>query len=348
MPLYQIDFTQKKEYKIKCDDQLIHVEEYGHHAGIPAVFFHGGPGQGFSEKKAGYFDPNKYRIILIDQRGSGKSLPANDLQNNNTELLLNDAEHIRKVLGIDQWVIAGNSWGAALALLYSEKYPERVSGLILRGAFLARNEEALSDNSRASLAQPNAWIDFKSKTQDLLTAFHIDEALFNGYPETEKRVAIYHYLLTQDDFTIQQQATAVLAGWLNHIMALSPFPENEPGKLPDEDDVNAAIIEIHYSKNHYFLEENQILNQIAPIIQHKIPVHLIHGTKDLICSPENSDELQKLLPANQVTRYNVLAGHVGEAVTDDATVLATESIACSIILENRGSCNNSGPQSSFR
>ncbi len=243
MPLYQIDFTQKKEYKIKCDKQLIHVEEYGNPAGIPAVFFHGGPGQGFSPKKAGYFDPKKYRIILIDQRGSGKSLPTNDLQSNTTDLLLNDAEHIRQVLGVDQWVIAGNSWGAALALLYAEKYPEHVSGLILRGTFLARSEESLSDDSPASLAQPDAWKDFKSKTQDLLTTFHIDETLFSDYSEAEKREAIYHHLLTQDDFSIRQKATAVLDVWLNHIMALSPFPENEPGQLPDESDVNAATVD---------------------------------------------------------------------------------------------------------
>ena len=276
--LYTIDITQKKTYKIRCDSQLIHVEEYGNIEGIPAVFFHGGPGQGFSAKKAGYFDPEKYRIILIDQRGSGQSMPKNSLEENNTLSLLEDADHIRQTLNIEKWVIAGNSWGAALALLYAEKYPEHVYALVLRGTFLAQSEESLSEGSRAAQEQPEAWMAF------------------------------------------------------NHILALSPLLDFD--EYPSEEDVDATTVEFHYSKNHYFLEKNKIIEDINIIVEHNIPIHLIHGNKDLICSPSNADAIQRCLPEHLVTRHDVIAGHMGESVTDDATIIATDSIASMILMED--------------
>ena len=330
--LYTIDITQKKTYKIRCDSQLIHVEEYGNIEGIPAVFFHGGPGQGFSAKKAGYFDPEKYRIILIDQRGSGQSMPKNSLEENNTLSLLEDADHIRQTLNIEKWVIVGNSWGAALALLYAEKYPEHVYALVLRGTFLAQSEESLSEGSRAAQEQPEAWMAFKSKTQALLVTCHIDDQFFSEHHNDERLVAIYHYLLTQRDFPTRQKATSILNEWLNHILALSPLLDFD--EYPSEEDVDATTVEFHYSKNHYFLEKNKIIEDINIIVEHNIPIHLIHGNKDLICSPSNADAIQRCLPEHLVTRHDVIAGHMGESVTDDATIIATDSIASMILMED--------------
>ena len=324
MPLYEIDLSQKKTYYVACDDQLIYVEEYGCHDGIPAVFFHGGPGQGFSADKAGYFNPQWYRIILIDQRGCGQSLPQKNLENNTTQLLLNDADHIRHVLGIDKWVIAGNSWGAALALLYAEKYPEHVLALILRGTFLADAEEVFRDDSFAARSKPDAWLRFKEQTHELLVTYLIDETLFKDTPLTDRYTAIYYYLFMHHTFSVRQQAAAVMRSWINQIIALTPWMESDT--LPDEAQVNAATIEFHYSKHHYFLEPHFILNNLETIAHYKIHVYLIHGTKDLMCSPSNADAIQQRLPVELVMRYDVLAGHTAEVATVESTISATNSI----------------------
>ncbi len=323
VPLFQIDFSQKKEYKIHCDQQIIHVEEYGHPHGIPAVFFHGGPGQGFSAKKAAYFNPQKYRIILIDQRGCGKSTPKLDLKINTTQNLLKDADIIRQFLNIKHWVILGSSWGATLALLYAEAYPNQVLGLVLRGTFLAQSEEVFHDLSAAAQTQPQAWADFKSGTHQLIKKF--DTQL-----ESKDWISIYDALFKQKNFEIRQQAAGLIYNWFKHILALSLLHNIHPEALPTEDEINALTIEFHYHKNQYFLTPNQIINNINPLIRHQIPVHIIHGIKDLICSPKNADALQGCLPQHLVTRYDVIAGHLGEEVTDEATVLATEALANSL------------------
>ena len=114
----------------------VHVEECGRVDGVPVVFLHGGPGSGCSEAHRRYFDPAFYRIVLFDQRGSGRSSPAGETQDNTTADLISDMETIRNTLGIDRWMVFGGSWGATLALLYAQAHPERVKGLVLRGVFL--------------------------------------------------------------------------------------------------------------------------------------------------------------------------------------------------------------------
>ena len=289
----------------------------------------------------------KYRIIFFDQRGAGKSTQDNQelsAKTNNTALLLQDADHIRQVLGIDKWVIAGNSWGTTLALLYAEKFPEHVLGLVLRGTFLAQSKESLSgDNSPAALAQPEAWRDFKLKTQALMTSQKIDETLFETYPSEKKWVVIYYHLLTQSNFEIQQQATALLNRWSSHILALTPFPDRGEEELPDEHEVNACAIEFHYAYHDYFLEEpDQILNQIDSLIRLNtpIPIHMINGTKDLICSLKHAKDLKSRFPDGWVTEYDVLSGHVGTDETNKATVLATNSLARTIEKDKNKSFNN--------
>jgi proline iminopeptidase len=120
----------------------LYIEESGDPQGIPVLFVHGGPGAGCSPRNRRYFDPEKYRIILFDQRGSGRSTPHAELENNDTEGLLADMEAIRKLLGIERWMLFGGSWGSTLSILYAQRHPERVLGMILRGIFLARARDA--------------------------------------------------------------------------------------------------------------------------------------------------------------------------------------------------------------
>ncbi|WP_156303031.1 alpha/beta fold hydrolase, partial [Methylogaea oryzae] len=114
------------------------VEECGNPQGLPVLFLHGGPGAGCKLHHRGFFDPARYRAVLLDQRGAGRSTPHGGLQHNTTTHLLEDLEAVRKKLGIERWLLFGGSWGAALALLYAQKHPKRVLGLVLRGSFLAR------------------------------------------------------------------------------------------------------------------------------------------------------------------------------------------------------------------
>ena len=119
----------------------LYVEECGNPSGIPIIFLHGGPGSGCQPYHRQFFDPKKYRIILFDQRGCGRSTPHGALEENTTHDLIADMETIRQTLNIDKWVLFGGSWGVTLALLYAETYPDLVSGLILRGAFLASKRD---------------------------------------------------------------------------------------------------------------------------------------------------------------------------------------------------------------
>ena len=119
----------------------LHVEESGNPEGIPVLFVHGGPGGGTRAADRCFFDPDKYRIILFDQRGAGQSTPHAELEDNNTSALVEDIETIRKALKVDRWVVFGGSWGSTLGLVYTQTYPELVMGLILRGIFLCRDED---------------------------------------------------------------------------------------------------------------------------------------------------------------------------------------------------------------
>ena len=123
------------------DLHTIYVEESGNKNGKPVIFLHGGPGGGVDPKYRRYFDPEKWRIIMFDQRGCGKSTPFAELEENTTWDLVSDIEKIRNHLSIDQWVVFGGSWGSTLSLAYSQTHPDSCKGLILRGIFLVRKKE---------------------------------------------------------------------------------------------------------------------------------------------------------------------------------------------------------------
>ena len=141
MPLYPTSSPLATHTLDVGHGHTVYVEEGGNPAGIPVVFLHGGPGSGCKPGHRQFFDPTRYRSFLIDQRGAGRSTPFGEINHNTTQWLISDLERLREVAGVEQWVLFGGSWGAALALAYAETHPERVLGIVLRGSFLARERD---------------------------------------------------------------------------------------------------------------------------------------------------------------------------------------------------------------
>ncbi|MEJ2386537.1 MAG: prolyl aminopeptidase, partial [Chromatiaceae bacterium] len=156
----------------------LYVEESGNRRGIPAVFLHGGPGAGCESTHRRFFDPERYRIVLFDQRGSGRSMPHAELEENTTWHLVSDMERIRESLDIDRWLVFGGSWGSTLALAYAQTHPERVLALVVRGIFLCRDQEIdWFYREGASWVFPDWWEDFIApipvrERGDLLSAYY--------------------------------------------------------------------------------------------------------------------------------------------------------------------------------
>src|SRR5450755_1713715 len=186
----------------------IYYEESGNPSGKPVVFLHGGPGGGSDPKQRRFFDPERYRIVLFDQRGCGKSTPHASLVDNSTWHLVSDIEALREHLGIDKWQVFGGSWGSALAIAYAETHPDRVSELVLRGIFLLRKQEIDWFYQRgAGAIFPDAWDEYLAPI-----------------PESERGdlVRAYHRRLTSDDPKVRQEAARAWSVWEGQTSCLVP------------------------------------------------------------------------------------------------------------------------------
>ena len=326
--LYSVDLSRKKDYNLPVgkalangERHILYIAELGNPDGYPAVFFHGGPGEGCNDKKAGNFNPAIYRIILIDQRGAGKSTPKASLEENTTADLVDDMDTVRLFLQIDKWVIAGTSWGTTLALLYAEKYPQHVTSLVLRGTFLARADTSpyLTNHSTAATAAPAAWQEFKNASMQMAKTAGLTLTAEAGAKEY---IATYIALLNHPDL---QTPTAIT--WLSWVNRNLGFTGDLPLIAPTATDIAKLLLELSYEDHNFFIEENQIIRNVGPIIQADIPIYLIHGNQDKICLPAQADALQAALPSQVVSRANVAAGHMSTPATDDAVVNATDAIA---------------------
>ncbi|ORU92312.1 MAG: prolyl aminopeptidase [Cycloclasticus sp. symbiont of Poecilosclerida sp. M] len=296
------------------DGHDIYVEQVGNPNGIPVIFLHGGPGSSCKDHHRCFFNPEKYHVILMDQRGAGRSRPSGELKHNTTAHLIADMELIRKKLVIDAWLLFGGSWGATLALLYAQQHSEQVLSLILRGTFLARLQDAnwFFKDGGANQLFPDAWQRFIS---------HIPTA------EHENLLAAYHQRLNSDDLRIQQAASREWDAWGGAVVLGDEFDAAElEGDVP-ETAIAQTRIETHYGMNRYFIEENQILNNVSCL--QDIPCTIIHGEKDFMCPIDSSKTLANMLPNAQLVRLynsNHLA-HGDEMI--DALVSATDSmISC--------------------
>jgi len=294
----------------------LYVEECGSPDGIPVLFVHGGPGAGCDNDHRRYFDPQKYRIVLFDQRGCGRSTPHASLEGNTTQELIADMEAIRSSLDIKRWMIFGGSWGSTLSLLYAEKFPKRVLAMVLRGIFLARESDYNWLYSKgASLVYPDYWEDFSG---------HIPEQ------ERNDLVSAYYQRLTGANELARMASAKAWSIWEARLASLHTNHRIIEHFSEPHIALSLGRIEAHYFVNRCFLKENQILNNIKKI--RNIPGIIVHGRYDMICSLDNAWCLQRAWPESELHIVRD-AGHSAiEAGNIDALVRATRTMA--VRLEN--------------
>lgn len=263
------------------DVHEIYYEQSGNPQGIPAVFVHGGPGGGTEANHRRFWDPRKYRIVLFDQRGSGKSTPHASLVDNTTWTLVSDMEALREKLGIEQWQVFGGSWGSTLALAYAQTHPTRVTGLVLRGIFLVRKKEIdWYYQDGANRFFPDAW-----------------ESYLSPIPESERgdMVAAYQKRLTSEDDAVRLPAATAWSVWEGSTSTLRGNPELVR-KMADPHFAEAfARIECHYFVNKgFFRNDNQLIEDV-PKIRH-IPAYIIQGRYDVVCPMDSAWALHRAWP----------------------------------------------------
>ena len=263
------------------DLHTIYVEESGNKNGKPVIFLHGGPGGGVDPKYRRYFDPEKWRIIMFDQRGCGKSTPFAELEENTTWDLVSDIEKIRKHLSIDKWVVFGGSWGSTLSLAYSQTHPDSCKGLILRGIFLVRKKELdWFYQEGASNIFPDRW-----------------ESFLEPIP-VEKRdnlMQAYYEILTGEDHSKKIEAAKAWSTWEGSTVKLLE-DENFISDFSDDKFAEAfARIECHYFMNNcWFNSDNHLIENMHKI-KH-IPGVIIHGRYDIVCPVIQAWDLHKAWP----------------------------------------------------
>jgi proline iminopeptidase len=290
----------------------IYFEEVGNPQGQPAVFLHGGPGGGCIPAYRQYFDPDRWRLILFDQRGCGRSLPHAELQENTTWDLVADIEKLRQYLGIDRWLVFGGSWGSTLALAYSQTHPEPCRGLILRGIFLLRQQELhWFYQQGASFLFPDAW-----------------EAYQKTIPPQERSnlIQAYYHRLTSPDVQVRQAAARSWSIWEAATSKLLPDPHLISEFAQDQFAEAFARIECHYFVNKgFFRSDAQLLENVDCIRQ--IPAVIIQGRYDVICPMVSAWDLHQAWPEAEF----VIVPDAGHSMTEpgirSALIDATDRFA---------------------
>jgi proline iminopeptidase len=288
----------------------IYFEQSGNESGIPVIFLHGGPGSGCSENHRRYFNPEKYHIILFDQRGCNRSTPQGFVESNTTQNILDDIESIRKELNIGKWLLFGGSWGATLALLYAEQFPQSVYGIILRGTFLARKcDFDWFAKSGVNKVFPDFWQEFMSYFSD---------------EERKQPITTLHEKVFSNNKSLQLEAAKTWALWAGRVVTHN-LEDKYILEIEDEDKlINEVKIEMHYAKNKYFIKENQILEGVNKVPN--VPINIIHGRQDLTCLPESSWSVHKALPDSKLILVEK-AGHLAsDPAMIDALINATDEM----------------------
>lgn len=254
------------------DGHWLWVEECGNADGIPVLFVHGGPGSGCSENHRRLFDPQRYRVILVDQRGAGRSRPLGELRANTTAHLVADFERVRQRLGIQRWILFGGSWGSLLALAYAERYPEAVAGLVLRGIFLGSRAEIESYIERAAALAPAS------------------DAILRRLPggDVDPLAAAAASILRGRG----GKAKAVMRAWLDYERALMGEPL-APSALTPEQQAKVRI-QMHYLSAQCFIDRESLLARIAKL--RHLPTAIVQGLADTVCPPRTAEALRAHWP----------------------------------------------------
>jgi proline iminopeptidase len=292
----------------------LYYEECGNLRGKPVVFLHGGPGGGTDAKMRRFFDPKRYRIILFDQRGCGRSTPRASLVDNTTWHLVNDIERLRQHLAIARWQVFGGSWGSTLALAYSQAHPERVTELVLRGIFLLRPWELewfYTSREGAGALFPDLYEEFvaaipPAERSDIMNAFY-------------RR-------LTSDDAKVRASAARAWSVWEGATSYLRSNPELIARYREDKFAETFSRIECHYFVNRGFLRTSSQLLDDVPRIRH-IPAVIVQGRYDVVCPMQSAWDLHKAWPEADL-RIAPTSGHSAfEAGNIHELVSATDRFA---------------------
>ena len=283
------------------DGHQLYYEQCGNPEGVPAVFLHGGPGAGCDERSRRFFDPAFYKIVVFDQRGSGRSTPnaADDLEGSlveqNTQKLVGDLERLRMALDIDRWgIVLGGSWGSTLALAYAQAHPATCRAVVLRGVFLFGKDEVdyLFLNGGTYGQNPGAWDTYKQFIRDTADDYEAEEAGEGGL------LAAYWRRLTGSDLEMRERAAAAFVGYELSISKTFVDPKiiekylGTPTVL-----IPFAVMEVHYMLNMGFLEPDQLLAGAAAQVEHGHRVAIVHGRGDYVCQPQAAYRLAKALEA---------------------------------------------------
>lgn len=289
------------------DGHEIYVELCGNPEGKPVLVLHGGPGAGSSPFMRRFFDPRRYKIVLFDQRGAGKSTPTAVLDANTTWHLVDDIEKIRAHLEIRRWQVFGGSWGSTLALLYAQKFPDHVSEIVLRGVFTMSNAELQwFYGGGASRFFPEAWADFVDPIPP---------------EEHDDLIGAYYRRLTDEDESVQIRFARPWVRWENATAVLKPARGAPP--------VNGAYarafarIEAHYFMNRGWLDaDDQVLRDMDRVAD--IPGFIIQGRYDVICPPHTAVAVADAWPGSELVVVNDAGHALSEPGITSALVEATD------------------------
>lgn len=301
------------EYRFKVDDiHTIHVEECGNPKGVPVLVVHGGPGAGCESYYRRFFDAERYRIILFDQRGAGRSTPLAELQNNTTQDLVSDMEFIRAELGIEKWMLFGGSWGSTLSLYYAQQHPGRVLGMVLRGIFLCRKQDFdwFYSEGGASRIFPEHWQEFVSVIPE---------------PERDNLMQAYYRRLTSDNELEQIQAAKAWSTWEGRCATLHPNQKVVEHFGHPHVAISLARIECHYFLNKAFMADNQLLDQAHTL--NGIPGIVVHGRYDMVCPLDNAVSLCDRWEDAELQIIRDAGHSASEAAIIDGLVRACEKMS---------------------
>lgn len=278
----------------------VYIEQCGNPDGIPVIFLHGGPGSGCNPAQRRFFDPAHYHIILFDQRGCGRSTPAGETQDNTTQHLIADIEHIRTTLNLQRWHVFGGSWGSTLALAYANQHSEHVISLTLRGIFLSRPHEIKWFLGQVALFFPEAW-------QTLLAPVPL-----------QSRSNVLDYYATQvfhPDPAISIPAAIHWNAFESSIMSL--LPKSDSSAPDGEIELARARVQIHYIQHLCFVDGEQMLIDAGEKLR-KIPTTIVQGRYDMVCPPQTAWALRQVMPHADF----VMVPDAGHSAMEQGTCLA--------------------------
>ncbi|HAJ70464.1 MAG TPA: prolyl aminopeptidase [Methylophilaceae bacterium] len=284
----------------------IYFEQCGNPDGVPVIFLHGGPGSGCNANQRRFFDPKHYRIILMDQRGCGRSKPEGETRQNTTDYLVDDIEALRMHLSIAKWHVFGGSWGSTLALAYACSHPSAVLSLVLRGIFLSRPQELSWFLGEIQQFFPEPW-----------------QTLLAYLPDSDRSTPLHAYekLVFSEDVTISIPAAIAWNAYESSIMSLLPKDTtNETNGLVE---LARARVQIHYIKHQCFIADRDLLGEAKVKLSH-IPTTIVQGRYDMVCPPITAWELSQSMPHAKFVLVPDAGHSAMESGTCRALVAATE------------------------